>query len=103
MAEADPLVNHTFIQATMARGYMAHTEAKDLFQSLAGSSPGSPGSPFWHALSACLACAKQLCNAGFGFGEFLAALNLSLEFLQLQLRQIKSPVRILVCVWNDDG
>ena len=45
MADADPLVSHTFIQATMARGYLAQAEAKDLFQSIAGSSPGAPHLP----------------------------------------------------------
>ncbi|KAK9867771.1 hypothetical protein WJX84_003766 [Apatococcus fuscideae] len=61
-----PLACHTFLQATMARGYLAQSEAKDLFEQVIG-------------------------GASLGFGEFLAALNLHLEFLQLQLRQIRSP------------
>ncbi|KAK9835740.1 hypothetical protein WJX74_007128 [Apatococcus lobatus] len=51
----------------MARGYFAQAEAQDMFHRILGSNPG------------------------IGFGEFIGALNLSMEFLQLQLRQIKCP------------
>ena len=31
-----PLACHTFLQATMARGYLAQSEAKDLFEQVIG-------------------------------------------------------------------
>lgn len=42
MAETDQLIQHTFIQAAMARGYMAQADAQTIFETIAGTSSGAP-------------------------------------------------------------
>ena len=45
MADTDPMADHVFIQAAMARGYFMQAEAQDLFHKLLGSNPGELARP----------------------------------------------------------